>query len=47
MLRPVLTFLAIGETGEKWTKAIQGFFIVLAIVSDRIAARRNDGGRDA
>lgn len=40
MLRPVLTFLAVGEAGEKWTKAIQGLFIVLAIVSDRLASRR-------
>ena len=34
MVRPVLTFLDVGEEGEKWTKAIQGLFIVLAMVSD-------------
>lgn len=40
MVRPVLTFLDVGETGEKWTKAIQGLFIVLAIVSDTVLSRR-------
>ncbi len=40
MIRPVLTFLDLGETGEKWTKAIQGLFIILAVVSDRIADGR-------
>ena len=40
MVRPVLTFLDVGETGEKWTKAIQGLFIVLAMVSDSIFSRR-------
>ena len=35
MVRPVLTFLDIGESGEKWTKAIQGGFIILAIIADR------------
>ena len=29
MIRPMLTFLAVGESGEKWTKAIQGLFILL------------------
>lgn len=40
MVRPVLTFLDIGEAGEKWTKAIQGLFILLAIVSDSLIAQR-------
>ncbi len=40
MIRPVLTFLDIGEAGEKWTKAIQGAFIMLAIVSDRVVSLR-------
>jgi ribose/xylose/arabinose/galactoside ABC-type transport system permease subunit len=40
MVRPVLTFLDIGEEGEKWTKAIQGAFILLAVVSDTIATQR-------
>ncbi len=42
MVRPVLTFLDVGEAGEKWTKAIQGLFIVLAMVSDSIVTRRTD-----
>ncbi len=40
MIRPVLTFLDIGEAGEKWTKAIQGLFIMMAIISDSLIARR-------
>lgn len=35
MVRPVLTFLDVGESGEKWTKAIQGLFILAALLSDR------------
>jgi ribose/xylose/arabinose/galactoside ABC-type transport system permease subunit len=37
MIRPVLTFLDVGETGEKWTRAIQGLFILMAIVADQIS----------
>jgi ribose/xylose/arabinose/galactoside ABC-type transport system permease subunit len=44
MVRPVLTFLDVGEAGEKWTKAIQGLFILLAVVIDSIMSRR--GGRE-
>ena len=40
MVRPVLTFLDVGETGEKWTKAIQGLFILLAVITDTLASRR-------
>lgn len=36
MLRPVLTFLDIGEAAEKWTKAIQGLFILLAVTTDTL-----------
>lgn len=44
MIRPVLTFLDVGETGEKWTKAIQGLFILLAVVGDSLLTRnRGDG----
>ena len=39
MIRPVLTFLEIGSAGEKWSKAIQGAFIILAVVTDRLASR--------
>ncbi len=41
MIRPVLTFLDIGEAGEKWTKAIQGLFILLAIVGDSLMTRNS------
>lgn len=35
MIRPMLTFLAVGESGEKWTKAIQGLLILVAVIADR------------
>jgi ribose/xylose/arabinose/galactoside ABC-type transport system permease subunit len=44
MIRPVLTYLAVGESGEKWTKAVQGVFILAAVVSDRLFGRE---GRQA
>jgi ribose/xylose/arabinose/galactoside ABC-type transport system permease subunit len=40
MIRPTLTFLDVGEAGEKWTRAIQGMFIVLAVVSDSVLSKR-------
>ena len=43
MIRPVLTFLDVGEAGEKWSRAIQGAFIILAVVADALA--RNRGRR--
>ena len=39
MIRPALTFLDVGESGEKWTRAIQGLFILLAVVTDSIVQR--------
>ena len=44
MIRPVLTFLDVGESGEKWTKAIQGAFIILAVVTDSVLARQSARG---
>jgi len=44
MVRPVLTFLDVGETGEKWTKAIQGLFILLAVITDTVISRSTAGG---
>ena len=40
MIRPVLTFMDMGEAGEKWTRAIQGMFILLAVVTDSFFLRR-------
>jgi len=40
MVRPVLTFLDVGEAGEKWTKAIQGLFILLAVITDTLVSQR-------
>ncbi len=34
IIRPMLTFLAVGESGEKWTRAIQGLFILIAVIAD-------------
>lgn len=47
MIRPVLTFLDVGEAGEKWTRAIQGALIIAAVVADSLASRRlrDRGGR--
>jgi ribose/xylose/arabinose/galactoside ABC-type transport system permease subunit len=46
MVRPVLTFVALGESGEKWTKAIQGAFILCAVVADKtLAGRQAHRGR--
>ena len=39
MIRPVLTFMEIGEEGEKWTKAIQGSFIAVAVIGDSLLRR--------
>jgi len=51
MLRPVLTFLDIGAEGEKWTGAIQGVFIIAAVVGDhlltRFRSRSRQGNIDA
>ena len=43
MVRPVLTFLDVGESGEKWTKAIHGGFIILAVVADSLRGRKKLG----
>ena len=46
MVRPVLTFLDVGDAGEKWTKAIHGLFIMLAVVTDSlVGARRRKESR--
>jgi ribose/xylose/arabinose/galactoside ABC-type transport system permease subunit len=44
MVRPALTFLDVGEAGEKWTKAIQGAFIILAVVTNSISSRKSRKG---
>ncbi|MCA9075250.1 MAG: ABC transporter permease [Planctomycetaceae bacterium] len=44
MVRPVLTFLDVGEAGEKWTKAIQGLFILIAVITDTVVSRSRRGG---
>lgn len=42
LIRPLLTFMAVGESGEKWTKAIQGVLILIAVVTDQILERRHN-----
>lgn len=44
MVRPALTFMDVGEAGEKWTKAIQGLFILLAVLVDSVVSRQSRGG---
>lgn len=39
LIRPLLTFLNIGEEAEKWTRAIQGSFILTAVILDQAAHR--------
>lgn len=39
LIRPGLTFLDIGDAGEKWARAIQGGLILLAVVADRLGGR--------
>lgn len=41
MIRPVLTFLDIGEAAEKWARAIQGLFILLAVITDTALSHRS------
>ncbi|MBM99644.1 MAG: hypothetical protein CMJ77_10990 [Planctomycetaceae bacterium] len=43
MIRPVLTYLEIGEEAEKWTKAIQGTLIAIAVIGDSLFRRRGRG----
>jgi ribose/xylose/arabinose/galactoside ABC-type transport system permease subunit len=47
MIRPMLTFLDVGEAGEKWTKAIQGAFIIAAVVTDSVLSRHSGRGTAA
>lgn len=44
MIRPALTFLELGEAGEKWTRAIQGLFIILAVITDSVLSSRQGKG---
>lgn len=43
MIRPVLTFMDVGESGEKWTRAVHGLFILLAVVADQVSLRARAG----
>lgn len=39
MIRPMLTFLDLGQTSELWTRAIQGAFILIAVLCDKQAEK--------
>lgn len=41
LIRPMLTFLNIGDAAEKWTRAVQGCFILVAVVWDAIHHKWN------
>jgi ribose/xylose/arabinose/galactoside ABC-type transport system permease subunit len=45
MIKTVLIFLKLGDEATKWERAIQGAFILLAVVLDHLAAKRSAGGR--
>lgn len=47
MIKTVLIFLKLGDEATKWERAIQGGFILLAVVLDHLAERRStgEGGR--
>jgi ribose/xylose/arabinose/galactoside ABC-type transport system permease subunit len=43
-VRTVLIFLRLGESATYWERAIQGAFILLAVLLDQTAARQRGGG---
>lgn len=43
MIKTVLIFLKLGDEATKWERAIQGAFILTAVVLDHLAARRAGG----
>ena len=43
MIKTVLIFLNLGDEATKWERAIQGAFILFAVVLDRLSARRAGG----
>jgi len=45
MMRTVLTFMEMGPEATKWERAIQGAFILLAVVVDHLASRHHGSGR--
>lgn len=45
MIKTVLIFLKLGDEATKWERAIQGAFILIAVVLDHLAAKRSAGGR--
>jgi ribose/xylose/arabinose/galactoside ABC-type transport system permease subunit len=45
LVRPALVFLKLGESGAYWEKAIQGAFILAAVLADHLARRPARGAR--
>jgi len=47
MVRTVLIFLRLGEMSTYWERAIQGAFILVAVLADHLARRKAREGRGA
>lgn len=45
LVRPALIFLKLGEAAADWEKAIQGAFILAAVLADHLGRRSSRGGR--
>ena len=45
LVRPALIFLKLGESAAYWEKAIQGAFILAAVLADHLGRRSARGGR--
>lgn len=45
LVRPALIFLKLGESAAYWEKAIQGTFILAAVLADHLGRRSSRGGR--
>jgi rhamnose transport system permease protein len=46
-VRPVLLFLRLSENATYWEQAIQGAFILVAVLADHLSQRRHGGGENA
>jgi ribose/xylose/arabinose/galactoside ABC-type transport system permease subunit len=46
LVRTALIFLKLGEGAVYWERAIQGSFILLAVLADRTARHSRDGQED-
>ena len=45
LIRPMLVFLRLGESAAYWERAIQGIFILVAVLADHLGRRAGQRGR--